>query len=147
MDQVQLASLTREATNEEFSLIMRVNPNIHSIRDVHDLNARYDELLHEYQEINQQRADREDQAQEVSRRAKNFMTELLALKNEIEDTESLDMVMGILKDYLDQVSDLKKKLSNIRGLDDREVPTNPIRVTEIDRDRATFDVMYTVDNG
>ena len=109
MNQAQLTDMAREATNEEPGLIMRVNPNIHSIRDIPDLNDRYEALLHEYQEINQQRADREDQAQEVSRKARNFMTELLALKTEIEGTEDPDMVVVIIKDYLDQVSDLKKK--------------------------------------
>ena len=73
------------------------------------------------------------------------MTELLALKTEIEGTEDPDMVVVIIKDYLDQVSDLKKKLSNIRALDDKEVPINPIRVTEVDCDGVTFDVMYNVD--
>ena len=145
MNQAQLTDMAREATNEEPGLIMRVNPNIHSIRDIPDLNDRYEALLQEYQEINQQRADREDQAQEVSRKARNFMTELLALKTEIEGTEDPDMVVVIIKDYLDQVSDLKKKLSNIRALDDREVPLNQVRVTEVDRDGVTFDALYNVD--
>jgi hypothetical protein len=36
-----------------------------------------------------------------------------------------------VKDYLEQVSDLKKKVGAIRALDDKEIPTGVVRVTDI----------------
>ena len=68
VDTPQLLELVREATNEEIGTIMRVNQNIHTMADVPDMNAQYNELLREYQAINQQIAEREDQARELARR-------------------------------------------------------------------------------
>ena len=62
VDTAQLLELVREATNEEIGAIMRVNQNIHTMADVPDMNDQYNELLREYQAINQQRLEREDQA-------------------------------------------------------------------------------------
>ena len=44
------------------------------------------------------------------------MIELNSLKEEINATHEEDMVVLVIKDYLDQVSDLKKKLGNIRSM-------------------------------
>ena len=129
----------------EIGVIMRVNQHIHSMADVPDMHAQYNDLLREYQMINQQRVEREDQAREVSRRTKNFMTELLALKKEIDTTPEEDLGVSVVKDYLEQVSDLKKKVGAIRALDDKEIPTGIVRVTEIDVDNVAFNVNYTVD--
>ena len=62
--------LVREASNEEIGVIMRVNQHIHSMADVPGMHAQYNDLLREYQMINQQRLEREDQTREVSRRTK-----------------------------------------------------------------------------
>ena len=141
----ELLELVREASNEEIGVIMRVNQHIHSMVDVPDMQGQYNDLLREYQLINQQRVEREDQAREVARRTKNFMTELLALKKEIDTTPEEDLGVSVVKDYLEQVSDLKKKVGTIRALDDKEIPTGIVRVTEIDVDNVGFNVNYTVD--
>ena len=124
---------------------MRVNQNIHTMADVPDMNDQYNELLREYQAINQQRVEREDQARDVSRRTKNFMSELLALKKEIEGTPKEDLGLSVVKDFLDQVLELKKNVGNIRAMDDKEIPTAPVKVTELDDDEVPFTINYTVD--
>ena len=53
--------------------------------------------------------------------------------------------LSVIKDYLDQVRDLKKKLGAIRSLDDREIPIQPVIATEYDRDGVATDLVYTVD--
>ena len=44
-----------------------------------------------------------------------FMHELRALKDEINNTQSDEMVVSVIKDFLDQISNLRrrKKLNNI----------------------------------
>ena len=120
VDTAQLLELVREATNEEIGAIMRVNQNIHTMIDVPDMNAQYNELLREYQAINQQRAEREDQAREIARRTKNFMSELLALRKEIDGTPKEDLGVSVVKDFLDKVLELTKKVGNIRAMDDKK---------------------------
>ena len=140
-----LQALVQEATNEEIGAIMRVNQHIVAMTDVPELNGQYNELIMAYNTINQQRVEREDQAREVSRRTKTFMNELQGLKREIDSTPDEDLAVSVVKDYLDQVSDLKKKLGSIRALDEREIPTGIIRVSERDADGVMLHVNYTVD--
>jgi hypothetical protein len=68
----------------------------------------------------------------------------MGLKREIESTPE-DMVVSVIKDYLDQVSDLKNKVGAIRALDDKEIPTDAVRVNERDGDGVGYSVTYTVD--
>ena len=58
------------------------------------------------------------------------MTELNNLRREMEDTPEVDLSLSVIKDYLDQIGDLRKKVSNIRALDDNEIPVEPVRATE-----------------
>ena len=50
-----------------------------------------------------------------------------------------------MKDFLDQLSDIRKKLSNIRSLDDVEIPVFPIEVRETDEDGEEQVLTFTVD--
>ena len=103
--QADLDGLIIEATNRDQALMMRVSGNIHNLRDLPTLNDRYNHLLTEYQEINVLRTDTEDQEQEIERKLKTFMLELNSLKEEINATYEEDMVVLVIRDYLDQVSD------------------------------------------
>ena len=74
------------------------------------------------------------------------MLELNSLKEEINATHDEDMVVLVIKDYLDQISDLKKKLGGIRSMTTNEVDTPRVTQLEEDRDGVTFNVTYTVDD-
>ena len=144
--QADLDGLVTEATNRDQLLMMRVSANIHNLRDIPILNDRYNHLLNEYQEINVLRTDSEDQDKEIERKLKTFMLELNSLKEEINATDEEEMVVLVIKDYLDQVSDLKKKLGSIRSMTSNEIVTPNVTQEEEDRDGVTFDATYTVDD-
>merc|ERR1712030_75455 len=115
-------------------------------RDIPVLYERYNELLNEYQEINNLRTDTEDQEQEIHRKMRIFMLELNSLKEEIYNTREEDMVVLVIKDYLDQLTDLKKKLGAIRSLTTDEIDTPRVNQVERDRDGVTFSSTYTADD-
>ena len=144
VDQPALDALIIEATNRDRTLIMRASGNVHAIRDIPPLSDRYEALLDEYQEINGLRTDREDQGKDVERRLKQFLSELNSLKEEINSAEEEELVVLVLKDYLDQISELKKKIGAIRALTNEELVTPDITQEEEDRDRVTFVATYTV---
>ena len=144
--QADLDGLVTEATNRDQLLMMRVSANIHNLRDIPILNDRYNHLLTEYQEINVLRTDSEDQDKEIERKLKTFMLELNSLKEEINATDEEEMVVMVIKEYLDQVSDLKKKLGSIRSMTSNEIVTPNVTQEEEDRDGVTFDATYTVDD-
>ena len=50
-----------------------------------------------------------------------------------------------MKDFLDQLSDIRKKLSNIRSLDDVKIPVFPIEVRETDEEGEEQVLTFTVD--
>ena len=52
---------------------------------------------------------KEDQNKEFKRRVARFMHELRALKDEINNTQSDEMVVSVIKDFLDQISNLRRK--------------------------------------
>ena len=74
------------------------------------------------------------------------MLELNSLKEEINATHDEDMVVLVIRDYLDQISDLKKKLGSIRSMTSNEIVTPHVTQQEEDRDGVTFNVTYTVDD-
>ena len=73
------------------------------------------------------------------------MSELVALKKEIDTTPKEDLGVSVVQDFLDQVLELKKKVGNIRAMDDKEIPTGIVKVIEIDDDKVAFTINYTVD--
>ena len=56
------------------------------------------------------------------------------------------MVVLVIKDYLDQISELKKKIGNIRSMTTREIDAPRVTQSEEDRDGVSFEVTYTVDD-
>ena len=74
------------------------------------------------------------------------MLELNAVRREMEGTDENDFSLSVIKDYLDQISDLKKKLGGIRAIVDHEIPILPVRATEYDKDGVAMEMVYTVDD-
>ena len=138
-------ALLGEAGDQQNQAVSRVAANIQGMADVPDLMDQYNQLIMLFNTIISQRVEREDQSRDISRRTRIFMTELNNLRREIEGTSEEDLSLSVVKDYLDQIGDLKKKLGNIRALDDHEIPVEPERATEYDRDGVGVDLIYTVD--
>ncbi len=123
---------------------MRAAP-IEVIGDVPELWNQHDQLILLYNGISNQRVEREEQNRDVSRKTRILMTELNAVRREIEGTAGEDFTISVIKDYLDQISDLRKKLGTIRSLDDHEIPILPVRATDYDRDGVATEMIYSVD--
>jgi hypothetical protein len=137
--------LVGEAGDQEHQAVMRIAANIQVMADVPDLMDQYNQLILLFNTITNQCVEREDQTRDVSRKTRIFMTELNNLKREMEDTPEEDLSLSVIKDYLDQTGDLRKKVSNIRALDDNEIPVEPVRATEYAADGVRVDLVYTVD--
>ena len=44
-----------------------------------------------------------------------------SLKHKINDTPEQDLIVGVLKDFLDQLQELKKRRSQIQSMDSQEL--------------------------
>ena len=67
-------------------------------------------------------------------------------KDEIYNAGVSDLSTSVLKDFLDQLGEMKKRFTNIRSMDDHEPPMVPIDVTEYDSDGEEVLSTLTVEN-
>ena len=139
-----LDALVVEAGERQNISVMRAAP-MEVIGDVPELLNQHDQLMLLYNGISNQRVEREEQNRDVSRRTRILMTELNAVRREIEGTAGEDFTISVIKDYLEQISDIRKKLSTIRSLNDQEIPILPVRTTEYDGDGVGTEMVYSVD--
>ena len=73
------------------------------------------------------------------------MSELNSVRSEFENTVKEEFTGSVIKDFLDKVSEIRKRLGSIRAMDDREIPIQPVRATELDEDGVETIVIYTID--
>ena len=139
-----LDALVIEAGGRQADALLRAAP-IEVMADVPELLLQHDQLILLYNGVSNQRVEREEESRDVNRRTRILMLELNAVRREMEGTEENDFSLSVIKDYLDQISDLKKKLGGIRALDDHEIPILPVRATEYDRDGVAMEMVYSVD--
>ena len=87
-----------------------------------------------YGNIKNQRTEAEDNLRTVERQTRILMRDVEMFKDEVCNAGSSDLSPAVLKDFLDQLADMKKRLTNIRSMDDHQPPVVPIDVTEYDSD-------------
>ena len=104
-----LTALVTEAGERRTEAVMRVTPNIQTLANIPDLQAQYEHLIGLYTTISNLRAEREETVKDVSRKTKLFMAELNAVRREMESTEEYDFSGSVIRDFLEQVSDLRRK--------------------------------------
>ena len=56
------------------------------------------------------------------------------LKHKIDDTPEQDLIVGVLKDFLDQLQELKKRRSQIQSIDSQELVMEEIQDVIEDED-------------
>ena len=108
VDDGDILNLVTDATHAEIQIVLRVNPNIQTMIDVPMLHGQYTDLILLYQTVNLLRVDKEDTNNEIARKTKIFMKEIISLKEDVENTPEEEMGHSVIKDFLDQVGDLRK---------------------------------------
>ena len=89
--------------------------------------------------------EKEDTGNEIARKIRILMTEINGIKNDVENTSDDELGQSIIKDFLDQLGDLKKRLSSIQSLDDKPIATPPIETREVGEDGIEILSTVTVD--
>ena len=73
-------------------------------------------LVEESTRIHSILTTREDKNQERLLKKRALQRDLEALKHEINNTPEQDLIVGVLKDFLDQLQELKKRRSQIQSI-------------------------------
>ena len=107
VDIADLDALVTEAGERQAQAVMRVSPNIEVLADIPDLLDQHDQLIALYNVVSNQRVEREEQTRDVSRRTRILMKELNTVRKEIDNTSDEEFTGSVIKDFLDQISDLK----------------------------------------
>ena len=106
--------------------MLNVQPNISSIRDVPNLQHLMSMLIEESNRIHSITTTLEDRNQERLLKTRALQQDLEALKLEINDTPSQDLIVSLLRDFLDQLQKLKRQKSHLQALDAHKLVLNDI---------------------
>ena len=68
-----------------------------------------------------------------------MMDDIESYKEEVFTATEIDLTPSVIKDFIDQLSDMKKRFTSIQSMDDHEPPVVPITITEMDSDGEAFD--------
>ena len=96
--------------------MLNVQPNISTMRDCPNLQQLMTMLVEESTRIHSILTTREDKNQERLLKRRALQRDLEALKQKINDTPEQDLIVGVLKDFLDQLQELKKRRSQIQSI-------------------------------
>ena len=134
LNEANILAAVEEARNRDIRSILRTNGNIEARPDIPLLELQYQDQVNLYGNIKNQRTEAEDNLRTVGRQTRILMRDVEIFKDEVCNAGSSDLSPSVLKDFLDQLADMKKRLTNIRSMDDHEPPVVPIDVTEYDSD-------------
>ena len=66
------------------------------------------------------------------------------MKHQINDTPEQDLIVGVLRDYLDQLQEMKKRRSQIQSLDPQELVMDEIQDVIEDEDGGSTTTVFSV---
>jgi hypothetical protein len=103
-------------------VIFRVHPEIAARQEIHLLEEQYQDQMRLYAEIKNQRTEQEDTKKQVERLTKVLMDDIESYKEEVFTATEIDLTPSVIKDFIDQLSDMKKRFTSIQSMDDHEPP-------------------------
>ena len=121
-----------------------MHPAIAARQEIHLLENQYQDQMRLYAEIKNQRTEQEDTKKQVERLTEVLMDDIESYKEEVFTATETDLTPSVIKDFIDQLSDMKKRFTSIQSMDDHEPPVVPITITEMDSDGEAFDRELTV---
>ena len=86
----------------------------------------------------------EDRNKERLLKKRALQRDLDALKHEINYTPSQDLIVGVLRDYLEQLQELKKRRLQIQALDPQELVMDDIEDEIEDEDGSSTTASFSV---
>ena len=96
--------------------MLNVQPNLTSIRDCTNLLELNNMLVEESTRIHSILSTQEDRNQEKLLKKRALQRDIEALKHEINDTPEEDLTVGVLRDLMDQLMELKRRRSQIQAM-------------------------------
>ena len=126
LNDANILAAVEQARNRDIRSILRTNGTIESRPDIPLLELQYQDQVNLYGNIKNQRTEAEDNLRTVERQTRILMRDVEMFKDEVCNAGSSDLSPSVLKDFLDQLADMKKRLINIRSMDDHEPPVVPI---------------------
>ena len=124
--------------------MLNVQLNIASIRDCPSLQHLGSILIEESTRIHSITNTHEDRNQERLLKKRALQRDLDALKHEINYTPSQDLIVGVLRDYLEQLQELKKRRLQIQALDPQELVMDDIEDEIEDEDGSSTTASFSV---
>ena len=117
-----------EAGEQRLEIVLRVNNNLEDRSDFLTLEGGYTNPMNLFTEIKSLKDEEEDITKQVRRLTKNLNTDVNLLKEEIYCGEDDDMTPSVIKDIVDQILELKRRVTGLLNLLDKEPPLTMVFV-------------------
>ena len=140
VDETSLQDVLTQTAELNPRLMLNLQPNLTTIRDCPNLLQLNNMLVEESTRIHSILTTQEDRNQERLLKKRALQRDIESLKHEINDTPEQDLIVGVLKDFLDQLQELKKRRSQIQTMDSQELVMANIQDEDGGSTVATFSV-------
>ena len=111
VDENTLQDILIQTADRNPRLILSVQRNLSTIRDCPNLQQLLNMLVEESTRIHSILTTQEDKNQDRLMKKRELQKDIEALRHEINDNPEQDLIVGVLKDFLDQLQELKKRRS------------------------------------
>ena len=134
IDDANIIAALAEGRNEELHAGLRTLDGRHLTdrRFISFFEKRYQHLVNIYATIQGLRSDKEELEVNVTRLCSHLRKDLVDLGKEAYDEDEEYMAPSVIRDLLDQLSELSKRYLGIRTMMDKDPKIEPISLREFD---------------
>ena len=104
------------------------------MENLHDENVRVSEL----------NVVKEEKSKERSIKAKALARDVMNVKEELQEFDDNSWSISIIKDYIDQLQDLKRRLNQIQAMEEVEMSFPDLMDTIVDEDGGSVTSSFTL---
>ena len=115
-------------------VMLHVRANVGDIQDEHPFCEFMETLLEENVRVSKLNVVREEKNRERSIKAKALLRDVKNLKEELKEYDDNSWSISVIKDYIDQLQDFKRRLSHVQAMEEVEVAFPELSDTIIDED-------------
>ena len=124
--------------------MLHVIPTVGELQDEQLFADLMENLLDENVHVSELNIIKEEKSKERSIKAKALARDVINVKEELHEFDDNSWSISIIKDYIDQLQDLKKRLNQIQAMEEVEMSFPDLMDTIVDEDEGTVTSSFTL---
>ena len=124
--------------------MLHTYPAVNSIRDEPHFADLLETLLDKNTKVSELNAFREERNKERTVKSRVLSRDIEATKNELQEFREVNWTISLLKDYIDQLQEYKKRLNHIQAMEEDKLVMPQISDNIMDEDGVITATHFTV---